>query len=224
MDPTSTSTGKRLFLSQELIDIIVDHTHNDRSTLLNCSLASRLFLSSSRFHLFERLHLQFPRWAHFFDLLESPLSTIAHVRFIRLDFEDNDTDLFAITTRLHGLRLHSLSLANMRIEQCIDLDGEIIGFGDLKQLTVTRGYFPNPSHMFDIMSKFKCVEHLCLRLPSFNRNLAGTSADHHLSVTHSSTVLFWRILELHCWGFQKIMQVLHGLQRIRIYQHFTLSR
>ena len=72
-----------LVLCQELIDIIVDYAHNDFGTLLNCSLASRVFLPSSRFHLFKRRRLRFSQWAHFFDLIKSPLSTITRIRTIR---------------------------------------------------------------------------------------------------------------------------------------------
>jgi hypothetical protein len=50
-------TCKQLILCQELIDIIIDHAHNDHDVLLNCSLASRIFLASSRLYLFERLRL-----------------------------------------------------------------------------------------------------------------------------------------------------------------------
>ena len=185
-------------LSPELIDVIVDFSHKDRRVLLNCGLVSGVFLLSSRFHLFEKLHLRHSQWTSFFNLLESPLSTITHIRHMILDFENNCVDLLSIFIRLQGLGLCSLWLARMRIEDCIDSDREITGFTGLKKLTITRGNFRNASHMFDIASKFKSVEHL--RIVSPNLNLTSSTPDRHLPVTHSSTVLLWKILELHFWA------------------------
>ncbi|KIM76156.1 hypothetical protein PILCRDRAFT_656109 [Piloderma croceum F 1598] len=194
-------TRKRPVLSPELIDLIVDFVHDDRSILLNCSLVSGVLLLSSRFHLFERLHLRHLQWTHFFNLLESPLSTITHIRYMILDFEYNHADLHSIFIRLQGLGLHSILLARMQIENSINLDWDITGFTGLKSLTITRGYFPDPSYMFDIALKFKSVEHLRISHPNFNPALARTSApDRHLPVTRNSTVPLWRILELHFWA------------------------
>jgi hypothetical protein len=187
-------TCNRLLLSQELIDIIVDYAHDDFDILLNCSLASRLFLPSSRLHLFEQLELRSSRWAEFFDLLDSPLSTITHVWSIKLDFEDKTPDLPSIMTLLHDLGLHSITLDKMRIEQPINLDWEIVELVGLRKLSITCGDFPDPSHMFDIISRFKTVEHLSLHCCSFHR-LNGLT-DIHLPI-HNFTAPFWRIIELH---------------------------
>ena len=195
-------SSHRLVLYQELIDMVVDYAYNDHDTLLNCSLASPLFLPSSRFHLFEELHLLSSRWAHFFDLLKSPLSTITRIQFVGLDFEDNRPDFHFVLTSLRGLGLLSITLANMRVEQCINLNWEIIGFSNLNQLTIKGGYFLDASHMFDIVSKFKSVEHLRLRQPMFNHTLTDTPTDHgchDYSVDPKSPVRLWRTFELHNW-------------------------
>jgi hypothetical protein len=193
------NTRKRPVLSPELIDVIVDFAHNDRSVLLNCSLVSGVFLLSSCFHLFEHLHLQYSQWTLFFNLLESPLSTISHIQHMMLDFENNRADLLSIFIHLHGLGLRSLLLARMQIENWIDSDWESTWFTDLKKLTITHGYFPNPSHMFNIALKFKSVEHLHILQPQFKRT--PSAPDHHLPVIRNSAVLFWTILELHFWGW-----------------------
>ena len=98
---------ERSVLCQELIDIIVDYAHDDRGSLLNCSLASRLFL----------LLLSLRTAASPVLNTESPLSTITRIWFIGLDFEDNRMDflstlpqpprptgleLLSIMTRLQG--------------------------------------------------------------------------------------------------------------------------
>jgi hypothetical protein len=207
-------------LSPELIDVIVDFSHNDRKVLLNCGLVSGVFLLSSRFHLFEQLHLRHSQWTFFFNLLESPLCTITHVRHMTLDFEDNRVDLLSIFIRLQGLGPRSLVLARMQIEDCINSDREITGFAGLKKLTITRGNFPNPSHMFDIVLKFKSVEHLRILQP----NLNSTLSDRHLPVTRSSTVLLWKILELDFWAPASETLIWLTMQPLLALQHIAMTR
>jgi len=45
------------YLPQELVDYIIDHLHDDRLTLNNCSLVSRAWLPTSRLHLFAKVSL-----------------------------------------------------------------------------------------------------------------------------------------------------------------------
>jgi hypothetical protein len=47
-------------IPQELVDMIIDHLHNNRKALSTCSLVCGAWLSSSRFHKFEKiiLHLK----------------------------------------------------------------------------------------------------------------------------------------------------------------------
>ncbi|KAI0791782.1 hypothetical protein C8Q75DRAFT_805386 [Abortiporus biennis] len=48
----SVASSQRHGLPQELVDNIVDHLHNDKTALLNCSHAARALLYPSHFHLF----------------------------------------------------------------------------------------------------------------------------------------------------------------------------
>lgn len=48
------------YLPQELVDQILDHLHDDSSTLLNCALVSRTWLPTSRMHLFSKIRLLVP--------------------------------------------------------------------------------------------------------------------------------------------------------------------
>ena len=188
-------TCKQLVLCQELIDIIIDHAHDDRDVLLNCSLASRIFLPSTRLYLFERLHLQASHWDDFFNLLRLPLATITHVQFITLNFESRShPDPLSVITYLHGLRLYSIALVNMHVRNQNYLDHEFTGFDDLRRLHITHGYFTNPIQMFDIISKFTGVEHLCLGPLDFTHNIVAPSTNDH---PHKSTAHFWKIFEQH---------------------------
>ncbi len=56
--PQCRSTCRRY--PQELIDNIIDHLHNDNISLLNCALVCRAWLSTSRLHLFAKIHLHIP--------------------------------------------------------------------------------------------------------------------------------------------------------------------
>jgi hypothetical protein len=62
-------------LAAELIDIIMDFLRDDKPALAACSLAGRIFLPASQFHLLESTNLCCYKEAHmqqFFSSLESP--------------------------------------------------------------------------------------------------------------------------------------------------------
>ncbi|KAF9263749.1 hypothetical protein L218DRAFT_987391 [Marasmius fiardii PR-910] len=48
-------------LPQELVDQIIDHLHNDISSLKSCTLVCRAWLPTSRLHLFSKIRLDIPR-------------------------------------------------------------------------------------------------------------------------------------------------------------------
>jgi hypothetical protein len=189
-------------LCQELIDIIVDYFHDDYTTLISCSLTSRLFLPSSRFHLFKRLYISPSQWTPFFDLLKSPLSTITHVQYIKIDFEDGGPHLLSILTRLQSLHLRSLTLKHIRIKDYTDFDLEIAGFIGLKELTITRSNLFSPSNLFKIISKFTSVKHVRLTRIDYDRKLrlARTSPDDHHLMVHNSALPMCKTFEYQGWS------------------------
>lgn len=67
-------------LPNELLDLIVDHLHDDKQALLQCSLVKPL-LPSARLHLFEntRIELCTKSLLQLIDLLDSPLSSLRPV-------------------------------------------------------------------------------------------------------------------------------------------------
>ncbi|KAJ7777101.1 hypothetical protein B0H16DRAFT_948171 [Mycena metata] len=63
-------------LPQELVDAVLDNLHDDIPTLKACSLAARIFLTSARIHLFNKIEITPPLATHdpsqqFYDLLLS---------------------------------------------------------------------------------------------------------------------------------------------------------
>lgn len=198
LDSTTMISLKQLSLSQELIDMVVDYAHNNFNTLISCSLASRHFVQCSRYHLFERLRLSSSRLVDFFDVIESPISTITRVRIVRVDFDRRSHDFSSIITRLQILRPHSLSLTNMGREQTLDLDLDTAGFSDLKRLTITRSIFSELSLTIDMVSKLRALEHLCLFHAYFDcYTIKHSPADDHYLVGRSSPAPLLKTFELH---------------------------
>ncbi|CAL1712076.1 unnamed protein product [Somion occarium] len=75
-------------LSQELIDMFIDHLHDDEASLASCSLVCKDWMDASRHHLFRRLTFvdnradkTFPSLFHF---LEQSPHVARHVRQLRL--------------------------------------------------------------------------------------------------------------------------------------------
>jgi len=72
-------------IPSELIDEIIDRINADIYSLMTCSTVSKAWLPRSRHHIFGRLCLQPSTSAKFFELVDSPLSTIApYVRHLVL--------------------------------------------------------------------------------------------------------------------------------------------
>lgn len=184
-----------LVLCQELIDTIIDYTWDDRDVLINCCLASGLFLPSARRHLFEQITLSYFQWTPFLNLLESPHSTINRIDFITLDFEcrsDFQNVLYRIMMRLRGLRTRRLSFSNMQIELPIGSGWEIAGLtSNIKILSLHHPHSTNTLHLFNIFSKFKNLEHLHLFIGRYEH----LSPDQNHPVDCKSTVTtIWRTL------------------------------
>ncbi|TFK41421.1 hypothetical protein BDQ12DRAFT_720273 [Crucibulum laeve] len=64
-------------IPSEIVDYIVDYLHDDRLTLLACSLTASPFLATSRLHLFSEVKLDYAGIDTFLQVLDVPYSTIA---------------------------------------------------------------------------------------------------------------------------------------------------
>lgn len=81
------------FLYNELVDMVIDHLHDDKSALTSCSLVSRSWVYSSQFHLFENMHLPSVTTDDgveaFMRLVDSCPRIGYYVRTLRVDGEPN---------------------------------------------------------------------------------------------------------------------------------------
>ncbi|KAK0488614.1 hypothetical protein IW261DRAFT_1440535 [Armillaria novae-zelandiae] len=83
-------------LPQELIDNIIDHLHNDNISLLNCALVCRAWLSTSRLHLFAKIHLHVP-----LPFIDAPLASRKFSRLLRLLYKHTE-----LISYIHELQIH----------------------------------------------------------------------------------------------------------------------
>ncbi|KAJ3559639.1 hypothetical protein NM688_g219 [Phlebia brevispora] len=75
------STAGLSAFPQELLDAIIDHLHDDNSTLRRCSLVSRALLESSQYHLFRSLRVTNHNYARNFTAFANFLENGASPRF-----------------------------------------------------------------------------------------------------------------------------------------------
>lgn len=90
------------FIPQELFDHIIDHLHNEYSTLLNCSLVCQAWVPSSRLHLFSQIFLTIPKFqegtfigpvltgacTRLFDLLTKSPEIVPHIHELSITCSD----------------------------------------------------------------------------------------------------------------------------------------
>ncbi len=76
-------------LPTELCNLIIDHLHDSKPSLLVCSLVCRAWVPECRFHLFHKVRLDRDKANPFFQLFESPHATIASAHTRELDVAQN---------------------------------------------------------------------------------------------------------------------------------------
>src|ERR1700761_3490794 len=107
----------RATLPPEVIDLIIDHLHNDPLTLEACSLVSRNWLSSSRHHLFGSVYIRVThRRIHCLgEILDSPHNTLSfHLRSLHATgpphFSSQFWKLLHVFPLLQSLHIHQIKM------------------------------------------------------------------------------------------------------------------
>ncbi|KAK0443111.1 uncharacterized protein EV420DRAFT_1726542 [Desarmillaria tabescens] len=88
-------------LPTELCNLVIDHLHDSKPSLLACSLVCRARVPESRFHLFHKVRL-FRDTDLFFQLLESPHATLASAHIHELDVAQNAVTMNGNLENLDG--------------------------------------------------------------------------------------------------------------------------
>ncbi|KAJ6514119.1 hypothetical protein DFH09DRAFT_258748, partial [Mycena vulgaris] len=135
----------RVALPNELCDAIIDHLHDDRTTLLVCALVCRTWVPASRFHAFAALALSQKsalRAARLDILLANPHGTIA-LAVRALDFPDSLAIIQVRNPHTGQVHLKTLLALVPRITHLVHV--RVLAVSDL----------PWP-----LLTAFKSVEHL----------------------------------------------------------------
>ncbi|KAG7442374.1 uncharacterized protein BT62DRAFT_445944 [Guyanagaster necrorhizus] len=79
----------RTMLPTELCNLVIDHFHDSKPSLLTCSLVRRARDPESRFHIFQKVQLCRDTADSFFQLIESPHAILASAHIRELDVAQN---------------------------------------------------------------------------------------------------------------------------------------
>ncbi|KAK0475794.1 hypothetical protein IW261DRAFT_1492996 [Armillaria novae-zelandiae] len=151
-------------LPVELCNLIIDHLHDSKPSLLACSLVCRAWVSECRLHLFCKVILNSGTAEPFFQLLESPHATIASARTrelyvghntARSKFELRVAQLTRIRETIDAKLLEHMGI----LSRC---PADV--FGHAKKLSVTwAGWWtPTDPERLSIGQRFKNVRELDL--------------------------------------------------------------
>jgi len=158
-------------LPPELTDHIIDFLHDDRKTLLSCSLVSKIWLPSSRYHLFGSLDIYSKeRQDSLIRLLKnSPASTIpnhVHTFSIVTDQRSDIPNSFdTIAPYLDRLPVRSLTLKGHQWRP-INKEHEkdvLKWFSGIRELETRLG-FSCSEHFFRLISSFCSLEKLRMHI------------------------------------------------------------
>ena len=195
-----------IILPPETIDTIVDHLHDDKTTLLACSLSKGL-LQSSRYHLFSELLIK-PRTGDLFpllDLLSTPSGTIAP--FVRRLVFDNITSYvfhYGVPDVAHAIRnmprlasrlplVNSLRFSNFDFEHLpqeisIQLFSHFRNFRDLELHSL---HFFRFSEFVDLVCSFPSLKRLSIKWVTWTLN--GRTIQ---TLGRASPLIGWHIFEV----------------------------
>lgn len=189
-----TFPGRSPAVPQELVDIIIDHSHSDRQ-LATCALVCKSWVSSSRYHLFNSIAIRQDNALAFVDLLESKditfLPYLQDITFTHRKrggnaFDDsNASRVWLIANVLPQLLTHSLVSVKSIAFDFEGFRGGICGLSfsdrEAELLTNLPSSCPNVTNLefrsvefdsfesvfFKCVSKFTRLEHLTLMTDSF---------------------------------------------------------
>jgi hypothetical protein len=165
--PTYPTPSK---IHSELADTIIDYLHDDSRALASCSAVCRAWLPRSRFHLFEDILLE-PSRLHLFDLLDSPLSTIApYVRCLTLEegqgrysyepkWLNNALPRLAVFTAVESLKV---DLARFDVLETETTKGLVSNFRMLNNLHFWHVEFRTFSQLVDVLGECPRLVHLSI--------------------------------------------------------------
>ncbi|KAJ7032907.1 hypothetical protein C8F04DRAFT_639918 [Mycena alexandri] len=170
----------------ELQDQIIDCLHDEKHTLGTCGLVSKIWLRSSRHHLFALVTLRDQTWEALIPLLNSPLATFTHsIRSLAIsqtvELDMTSTALLDhIIPRLPRLpAVRCLRLSNLAWEGLTAVTADYLTalFATITELDLQMVVFRDPHQLAVLVSRFPCLEKTSLR-PIFLDDSAEAQVSH----------------------------------------------
>ena len=155
----------------ELKDRIIDHLRESKAALATCSLVSKDWVPSSRFHLFNNISLQPDNVQSLVELLDSPYSTISqHTRRVHLYLEGNDDGQDILTLScfapcLSKFDIVVLSITDFLWRRICDPHSENLSrsfLAQISQLFLSNVSFLNVSHFIEFITSFSSLKKVCI--------------------------------------------------------------
>ncbi|KAJ7248466.1 hypothetical protein C8J57DRAFT_1522434 [Mycena rebaudengoi] len=146
---------------QELIDLVLDFTHDDKPTLMACSLVSRTWTTSSRYHMFyrTRVTVEDHRISAFYSLFVSEHSTITPSSIREIDFIHTGDESNS------GLTEHEQILGDFACAPWLLVRG---AFPSVRHLSL-HNFFDKFHILAGFISNFLSLESLDLRTSYFRK-------------------------------------------------------
>ncbi|KAL0945760.1 hypothetical protein HGRIS_012049 [Hohenbuehelia grisea] len=166
---TISRASRVMDLPPEIIDMIVDHCHADKGTLLNLSLLARRWTASSRFHLFHGLTVRLDpqNLQAFSSLFDSPFCSVQPL-IQRISYQASFKYSDDLISHLSAKGLAFPSVTNIDLQASsfeADYTSATPGAGVPSPLSVI---FPNVRHLSLDKAFISCLSDFCETLDAFS--------------------------------------------------------
>lgn len=186
----------------EILDVVVDHLHDDATSLAACGLAGRSLLSSSRYHLFSCIRLTSSNLASFLELLARP--SIANLASLTRKLvadglfpcvgDENTTRCNmsrALDVMLHLRSVTFFSIIDLNMNHMMThestLHSHILAMlsylPDVLNLDLTAVEYHKGDCLFDLILSFPKLQSLSMRECCWDEHLSSTTVQRLLKQT-----------------------------------------
>lgn len=185
---TMDSYAYATHVPQELVDMVVDHLHDDRASLASCCLVSKSWIDPSRHHLFQKVRVPGEEngkksFEAFVNLLNQPTAVGKYIMDLELSSSASANDIFSLfkasprprldstmftsilmkLTRLRSLAIDSISITAPSFAPSIFMPRKIA----LDRLTMTNVSVDRvATNMHVVLSLFSQVRTFRVQNPS----------------------------------------------------------
>ena len=169
----------QFYVPIEIVEVIIDHLHNDKEALKACSLVSRRWVFSARYHLVYPIKLHHKNISDFLDLLQSPCLKIApsirDLSFLSVVEERNWIPSALSTVEKHLTHVKSLTLHGVRWSRLdtTTTTSFFRGFQSVTHLTIKAGAFSSFSQCVEFICSFPALTTLTANKCQWDSNTAA---------------------------------------------------